>query len=75
VLAGVVGKNKFAYDIWGTTVNVAARMETAGEVGKVNISEATYMEIKSQFYCRYRGEIEAKGLGKMDMYFVEEIIG
>lgn len=75
VLAGVVGKNKFAYDIWGTTVNVAARMETAGEVGKVNISEATYMEIKEQFYCRYRGEIEAKGLGKMDMYFVEEIIG
>ncbi|WP_250632253.1 adenylate/guanylate cyclase domain-containing protein [Rhodoflexus caldus] len=75
VLAGVVGKNKFAYDIWGTTVNVAARMETAGEVGKVNISEATYMEIKNQFYCRYRGEIEAKGLGKMDMYFVEEIIG
>lgn len=75
VLAGVVGKNKFAYDIWGTTVNVAARMETAGEVGKVNISEATYMAIKNQFYCRYRGEIEAKGLGKMDMYFVEEIIG
>ncbi|WP_448520012.1 adenylate/guanylate cyclase domain-containing protein [Rhodoflexus sp.] len=75
VLAGVVGKNKFAYDIWGTTVNIAARMETAGEVGKVNISEATYMEVKNQFYCRYRGEIEAKGLGKMDMYFVEEIIG
>lgn len=75
VLAGVVGKNKFAYDIWGTTVNVAARMETTGEVGKVNISEATYMEVKDRFYCRYRGEIEAKGLGKMDMYFVEEIIG
>ena len=75
VLAGVVGKNKFAYDIWGSTVNVAARMETAGEAGKVNISEATYKQIKGQFYCRYRGEIEAKGLGKMDMYFVEEIIG
>lgn len=74
VLAGVVGKNKFAYDIWGNTVNIAARMETTGEVGKVNISEATYMEIKDKFYCRYRGEIEAKGLGKMDMYFVEEII-
>ncbi|MCS7019143.1 MAG: adenylate/guanylate cyclase domain-containing protein [Cytophagales bacterium] len=75
VLAGVVGKNKFAYDIWGNTVNIAARMETAGEIGKVNISEATYMQIKDKFYCRYRGEIEAKGFGKMDMFFVEEIVG
>ncbi|MCS6968883.1 MAG: adenylate/guanylate cyclase domain-containing protein [Cytophagales bacterium] len=75
VLAGVVGKKKFAYDIWGNTVNIAARMESTCEPGKINISEATYMHIKDRFYCRYRGEIEAKGIGKMDMYFVEEVVG
>lgn len=70
VVAGIVGVKKFAYDIWGDTVNVAARMEQNGEPGKINISEATYEQIKGKFKTEYRGEIEAKNKGKMKMYFV-----
>ncbi len=73
VVAGVVGKKKFAYDIWGDTVNIAARMEQSGEVGKVNISGVTYKIIKDFFECEYRGKIEAKNKGKIDMYFVHKI--
>ncbi|NJM16608.1 MAG: adenylate/guanylate cyclase domain-containing protein [Bacteroidales bacterium] len=64
------GKNKFAYDVWGQTVNIASRMETAGHVGMVNISGETYQYIKDYFDCVYRGKIEAKNIGKIDMYFV-----
>lgn len=71
VVAGVVGKIKFAYDIWGDTVNIAARMEQSGQVGKVNISGSTYELIKDYFDCSYRGKIEAKNKGKIDMYFVD----
>jgi len=71
VVAGIVGVKKYAYDIWGDTVNTAARMEQNSEAGKVNISEATYELVKDQFTCEYRGEIEAKNKGKMKMYFVE----
>lgn len=71
VVAGIVGVKKFAYDIWGDTVNTAARMEQNGEVGKVNVSEATYELIKDKFTCTYRGEIEAKNKGALKMYFVE----
>ena len=74
IVAGVVGKKKFAYDIWGDSVNIASRMESAGEVGKVNVSEVTYNEIKDFFVCKHRGKIEAKNKGKIDMYFVESII-
>jgi len=70
LVAGVVGKNKFAYDIWGDAVNLAARMESSGEVGKVNISGGTYELVKEHFDCTYRGKIEAKNKGEVDMYFV-----
>lgn len=70
VVAGVIGKKKFAYDIWGDTVNTAARMESAGEIGKVNISGETYKHIQEYFDCEYRGKIEAKNKGEIDMYFV-----
>ncbi len=74
VVAGVIGKNKFAYDIWGDAVNLAARMESSGEVGKVNISETTYEHVKNDFQCEHRGKIIAKNKGEIDMYFVESVV-
>lgn len=73
VVAGVVGKKKFAYDIWGDTVNIAARMQERGEIGKVNISGDTFEFVKEYFDCEYRGKIEAKNVGKIDMYYVERL--
>lgn len=70
VVAGVVGTKKFTYDIWGDTVNVAARMESMSEPGKINISELTYEEIKDTYDCEYRGDIEVKNRGSLKMYFV-----
>jgi class 3 adenylate cyclase len=69
VVAGIVGTRKFAYDIWGDTVNTASRMESSGEPGKVNISGTTYEKIKDHFSCTYRGKVPAKHKGLIDMYF------
>lgn len=74
VVAGIVGVKKFAYDIWGDTVNTSSRMESSGQVGKVNISGTTYEIIKDHFKCHYRGKISAKGKGEIDMYFVDDVI-
>ncbi|MCW3123386.1 MAG: hypothetical protein JWQ38_2878 [Flavipsychrobacter sp.] len=71
VVAGIVGVKKFGYDIWGDTVNTAARMEQNSEPGKINISNTTYELVKDKFTCTYRGEIQAKNKGEMRMYFVE----
>jgi len=71
IVAGVVGKKKYAYDIWGDTVNIASRMESNGEPGKVNISDSTYQRIKEHYQCMYRGKISAKNIGEVDMYFIE----
>ena len=70
VVAGIVGINKFAYDIWGDTVNIAARIEQMGEPGKINISESTYHLVKDKFNCISRGKINAKYKGEINMYFV-----
>ncbi|MCS7003861.1 MAG: hypothetical protein NZM38_00890 [Cytophagales bacterium] len=73
VIAGVVGSKKFAYDIWGDAVNIAARMESSGEVGKVNISATTYSFIRNDehFEVEYRGDVAAKGKGYLEMWFVK----
>ena len=70
LVAGVVGSKKFAYDIWGDTVNVASRMESMSQPGKINISEGTYTLIKDSWPCEFRGEIEVKNRGLLTMYFV-----
>lgn len=71
VVSGIVGVRKYAYDIWGDTVNIAERMESNSKVGKINISGSTYTLVKNNFKSEYRGKIEAKNKGMIDMYFVE----
>ncbi|MEB2775125.1 adenylate/guanylate cyclase domain-containing protein [Algoriphagus sp. D3-2-R+10] len=73
IVAGIVGLNKFAYDIWGDTVNLASRMESSSEAGKINISGATYELVKDHFSCTHRGKVLAKNKGEVDMYFVERL--
>jgi len=74
LVAGVVGKKKYAYDIWGSTVNIASRMESNGEPGQINISAATYELVKAKYACSYRGKIYAKNVGEIDMYFLGDKI-
>ena len=70
VVAGIVGVKKFAYDIWGDTVNLASRMESSGKEGEVNISGSTFELVKDKFTCSHRGKIMTKNKGEVDMYFV-----
>jgi adenylate cyclase len=74
VIAGVVGKHKFTYDIWGNTVNVAERVEAAGVPGRITISEATWHHIKGRFETEPRGAVEIKHKGLVNMFFLDRII-
>lgn len=73
LLSGVIGKKKFAYDVWGDTVNLASRMESSGVSGQINISQATFELVKDSFEVEYRGKIFAKNMGYVDMYLVKGI--
>jgi adenylate cyclase len=70
LVAGVVGRKKFAYDVWGDTVNTASRLESSGAAGRVNLSGSTYELVRDFFVCEHRGKVSAKGKGEIDMYFV-----
>ena len=74
VVAGVVGRKKFAYDIWSETVNAAARMENLGDINTVNVSEVTYDYVKDYFECDYRGKVEAKNIGEVNMFNIIRIL-
>lgn len=71
LVAGVVGTRKFAYDIWGETVNIASRMESGSEPGCINVSGTTHTVIEDRFECTYRGKLPVKNMDDIDMYFVE----
>lgn len=72
-VVGVIGKKRFAYDIWGETVNLAARLEEHSDKNAINISETTYKRVKNFFDCEDRGEVDTKYTGKVKMYFVKRI--
>ena len=71
VIGGVIGSDKLVFDLWGETVNLASKMESSGSANKVNISGYTHDLIKERFPCSYRGKIEAKGTGRIEMFFVD----
>jgi adenylate cyclase len=73
LVAGVIGQEKFSYDVWGDTVNTASRLESSGVAGRINISRATYERVQGFFVCEYRGAIAAKNKGDIEMYFVNGI--
>lgn len=71
VITGVIGKRKYSYNLFGDSVNIASRLESSGEVDRINVSAYTYELIKDEFDCEYRGKVDAKGKGEIDMYFVK----
>ena len=73
LVAGVVGRQKFSYDVWGDTVNTASRLESSGVAGRINISGTTYALVRDFFACEFRGKVPAKHKGDIDMYFVNGI--
>lgn len=70
LLAGVIGQKKFAYDIWGDTVNIASRMESSGLAGEINLSKSTRDRVQEFFTCDYRGKLFAKNKGELEMYLL-----
>ena len=74
-MAGVIGRRKFSYDLWGDTVNVASRIESAGRPGRVNLSSETHRLIGERIECEFRGRLEAKGKGAIEMYFIRSGAG
>lgn len=75
LVAGVIGEKKFAYDVWGDTVNTASRAESSGVIGRINITAATFLLVEQFFECEHRGLVSAKNKGQIDMYFVGRIRG
>lgn len=74
VVAGVIGSKKFSYDVWGDTVNTASRMESFSEPGRIQVSEQFYECIKNDYECEYRGKMEIKSKGLMNLYFLNRKI-
>ncbi len=72
-VAGVVGRHKFTYDIWGNSVNVASRMEEESAPGRINLSESTYLKVQRFFECTPRGPVEAKNKGPLPMFFLDRL--
>jgi len=69
-VAGVIGRNKFIYDLWGDTVNIASRMQSHGQPGAIQVTSKIYENLKDKFEFQSRGEIEVRGKGSMDVYFL-----
>ncbi|MGK7891727.1 MAG: adenylate/guanylate cyclase domain-containing protein [Leptolyngbyaceae cyanobacterium] len=70
VIAGVIGLKRFIYDLWGDAVNIAARMESHGEPGSIQVTEATYLKLRAQFHLQKRGTVAVKGRGEMTTYWL-----
>jgi class 3 adenylate cyclase len=72
VVAGVIGKKKFIYDLWGDTVNIASRMESTGIAGEIQVTEPTYQALHKRYQFECRGEIAVKGKGLMKTYLLRD---